>query len=97
MRGIVVLILFLVISAVSVLFFSQNDQVVSLRYFVGQIDVPLAFIMVAAIVVGYLLGVVSLMGSLLKARFLLNQSKKKLEQNSQELNNLRSAPVRDDF
>ncbi|MEE4244504.1 MAG: LapA family protein [Kangiellaceae bacterium] len=97
MRGIIYFLLFLLLCAVSILFFAQNDQPVTLSYFVGQSDVPLAYIIVAAVIIGYLVGLLSFAAGMLKQTVQLKSYKRQLISKSKELENLRSMPVRDDF
>ncbi|WP_144393573.1 LapA family protein [Pleionea sediminis] len=97
MRGVIYFFIFLLVCTLSILFFAQNDQEVVLSYFIGQSNIPLAFIMVGFLVLGYLVGWISLSGTMLKHKIQIRQSKRQLEQKSKEVENLRSLPIRDDY
>lgn len=97
MRVLIYFLIFLLICTLSILFFAQNDQAVTLSYFVGQSDIPLAFIIVGSLVLGYLIGVISLSATILKLRMQVRQSRNRLEQKSKEVENLRALPIREDF
>ncbi|PWK50857.1 LapA family protein [Pleionea mediterranea] len=97
MRGIIYFILFILVCTLSILFFAQNDQDVVLSYFIGQLDTPLAFIIVGSLLVGYFIGVISLTGRLFKLRVKLKQAQHKLGQKTKEVENLRSLPIKDDY
>jgi putative membrane protein len=96
-RVIIFFLIFLLICTLSILFFAQNDQAVTLSYFVGQSDIPLAFIIVGSLLLGYLIGVISLSASVFKLRMQLRQSRNQLAQKTEEVENLRALPIREDF
>ncbi len=97
MRGIIGFLFFLAVCTLAILFFAQNDQNVTLSFFVGQMELSLAFIMVGFLVMGYLLGIVSVSPSMLKRKLQIKSLERKLEQKSKEVDNLRALPIRDDY
>ena len=97
MRLVIYFLLFLLFLVISVLFFAQNSQAVTISFFVGQHAIPLAYIIVASIVIGFLLGIFSLTLPLLKRKVQLKSIERQLQQRKQEIENLRTMPVRDDY
>ncbi|MEQ8231039.1 MAG: lipopolysaccharide assembly protein LapA domain-containing protein, partial [Gammaproteobacteria bacterium] len=49
-------------------FHVRNNQPITLDYVAGKLDIELSWIMVATLLVGVLLGVLGMSGSLLRAR-----------------------------
>ncbi|NVJ51222.1 MAG: LapA family protein [Gammaproteobacteria bacterium] len=97
MRSLLMIILMVVVCAFSLLFFAQNNQAVLLSYFIGESEIPLSFIMLASLLLGVLLGLIVMSSSLFKYKFQARQFERKLKQKKQELENLRSLPLRDDY
>ena len=97
MRNFLTIIFCLLLFLVSALFFAQNDSVVVINYFSGQLEWQLNWIMVLCLVLGFGIGIASIIGSLFAARFRLRQTDKKLNRLEQELNSLRALPTKDDF
>jgi len=87
----------IVVCAVSLLFFAQNNQDVVLSYFIGESNIPLSFIILASLIIGIAIGLLVLSSSLVKHKFRARQFEKRLEQKKQELENLRALPLRDDY
>lgn len=97
MKKFLTIVVSLLLFVVSALFFAQNDSQVVVNYFSGQLDWQLNWVMVASLLVGFGLGVSSVVGSLMKAKFQLRQAKSKLEKHQKEINSLRSLPVKDEY
>ena len=97
LRNFITIILSLILFIVSALFFAQNDSSVMINYFVGTLDWQLNWVMVLCLLVGFLLGVVSILGSLLKTKVQLKLAKNKLERHSKEINSLRALPIKDEY
>jgi len=92
-----IVILSLVIFVLSALFFAQNDDLVSVNYFLGKLDWQLNWVMLACLFVGFLIGIFSILSNLIKIKIELKLTKNKLEQSKKELNNLRSLPIKDEY
>ncbi len=97
MRNFITIIVALLLFVVSALFFAQNDSMVAIDYFSGSVNWQLNWVMVACLLIGFLLGVASVIGSLMKAKLQLKQSQSKLNKHQKELNSLRSLPLKGDF
>jgi len=97
LKQFILIVLSILLFIVSALFFAQNDQVVNINYFVGQIAWQLNWVMLVSLCVGFLLGVMSLVGALFSSQLQLKILRSKLEKREQELTNLRSLPVKDEY
>ncbi|NVJ60845.1 MAG: LapA family protein [Gammaproteobacteria bacterium] len=97
MRSFLFILLFILVCISSLIFFAQNNQDVTLSYFIGESEQPLAFIMVGCLIVGYLIGLLSLSSTIMRHKVRARSAEKKLEQSKAELENLRSMPVRDNY
>lgn len=71
------LLLVLLALILGLAFHSRNHQAVTLDFYTGQVDVPLSWIVVAALMIGALLGVLALMPRLLTTRRALNRELKR--------------------
>ena len=81
----------------SALFFAQNDGLVVINYFAGQLNWQLNWVMVLCLLIGFGLGVASLLGSLMATKFKLRQLKSQSDRHQQEIKSLRSLPIKDDY
>ena len=97
MRNFITIIIALLLFVASALFFAQNDAMVVIDYFAGQSNWQLNWVMVLCILVGFAIGVASLLGNLMKTKFQLRQARAKLDKHQKELNSLRSLPVKGDY
>jgi len=61
-------VLILAVVALGIAFAWLNAGAVTLSYFTGTVEVPLALALVAAVIIGWLLGVASVMGMHLRLR-----------------------------
>jgi len=86
----ILLILLLVL-----LFTTLNAEPVSLNYYLGQIEQPLALILVVTFVAGALIGLLSSVLVILSSRHEVSKLRKQIKHTEQELMNLRSIPIKD--
>ena len=78
-----------------VLFTSRNPGVVQLDYYFGQYPVPVAVLVIGGLFVGVLLGLLLSISFLLKAKRNMFHLKRKVKVTEQEVNNLRTIPIKD--
>ena len=89
-------LLFLLLVAVLVLTFSvRNNAVVAIDYFIGAVELPLAVALALALVLGALVGVVASVGWVLRARREARGLRREVALRRKEIDNLRSAPLKD--
>jgi len=87
---VIILILLLVL-----LFTLLNAEPVSLNYYLGQVEQPLALILVVTFVAGALIGLLSSIVVILSSRHEVSKLRRHIKQTEQEVINLRSIPLKD--
>jgi len=89
-------ILFIVLILLLVLLFTLlNAEPVSLNYYLGQLEQPLALILVVTFVAGALIGLLSSIVMVLSSRCEASKLRKHIKHTEQEVMNLRSIPIKD--
>ena len=86
------ILFFMVIGAA---FAVMNAAPVSLNYYLGTTEVPLALILVVALMAGAVLGVMVSLGSMMRLRHESSELRRKLHLSREEIDNLRSLPIKD--
>ena len=89
------LILILCFMVIASAFAYMNAKPVALDYYLGVIEVPLAVTLIAAVIVGAVLGVVVCMGAMVRQRFEISELSRKLHLAQGEVENLRSLPIKE--
>lgn len=89
------LIFILLIMMVGAAFAVLNAEPVMLNYYFGTQELPLSVILVATIALGALLGLLASLGSSLRLRKENMSLRHKARVARQEVNNLRSIPIKD--
>ena len=97
MRNFLLVIVFIIVLVVSALFFAQNDSIVEINYFVGSFQWPMNWVLITMLVIGFLLGVFSIMTSLVSTKIKLANANRKLANSEKEIKNLRSLPIKDNY
>ena len=77
------------------LFTTLNAEPVSLNYYFGKFEQPLALILVITFVAGALIGLLSSILVLLSSRHEVSKLRKQIKDTEQEVLNLRSIPLQD--
>lgn len=73
----------------------MNSSYVSFDYYFGKLNISLSLLLVYTLIIGVALGMLVLTGSLLRLKRKNHQLKKQLKQAEQEIENIRSLPMRD--
>lgn len=89
------LLLLLLVLVVAAFFASLNPAEVTLNYYFGSADLPLAILLVAAMGVGVMLGLFAGLGLYVRAKRTQLRLQRKARLAEQEVNNLRAIPLRD--
>ncbi|MDQ7051157.1 MAG: LapA family protein [Enterobacterales bacterium] len=97
MKNIILIILFVIVSSVSALFFAQNDQLVEIKYFAGSLHWQMNWVLVFMLMFGFIIGLVSMFTSLLATKMRLANSNRKLTLLEKEVSNLRALPITDEY
>jgi len=89
-------IVFIILILLLVLLFTLlNAEPVSLNYYLGQVEQPLALILVVSFVGGALIGLLSSVVVILSSRREVSKLRKQIKSTEQEVTNLRSIPIKD--
>lgn len=89
------LIVFVLIFVVGLYFGVLNSHDVQLRYYHGQMDVPLALVVVLAALLGAVFGIIAGLGMLVKSKREAARLRKTLSLTEKELAHLRSLPLKE--
>lgn len=85
----------LVVVAAGVSFAWLNAQPVPFNYYVGTLETRLALLLVGFLAAGWVLGVLTMVRSLVSLRRRLARSEHELKLSRREIGNLRNLPLRD--
>lgn len=95
MRRIMTIILFVIVLMLGAGFSAINLTPVDINYYLGVLSLPLSMVIIAAIILGTLLGALALSTSILRLRYENRRLRKKLATSEQEINSLRVLPITD--
>ncbi|OQX31989.1 MAG: DNA recombination protein RecN [Candidatus Sedimenticola endophacoides] len=88
-------VLFLLVMVVGGAFATINAGVVTLDYYFASVTLPLSVVLLGAVAFGALLGCLAMLGSLFRLKRENSELVRKSRLANQELNNLRSIPIKD--
>lgn len=89
------LILVLVVVFAGLAFHIKNDAPIPLNYYLGTVEAPLSWVVVAALLLGVLLGAVAASFSILRLKMEIRGLRREKETASREIANLRAIPIND--
>jgi putative membrane protein len=89
-------IAFLIIIVVGIGFAILNSTPVAIHYYIGIKQLPLSFLLVVSFGIGLIVGFLALLITTIRLRTNLGRTKKKLFIAKQEIDNLRTMPVKDE-
>lgn len=95
MSRIMTIILFVIVLMLGAGFSAINLTPVDINYYLGVLSLPLSMVIIAAIILGTLLGALALSTSILRLRYENRRLRKKLLSSEQEINSLRVLPITD--
>lgn len=95
MTRIFAFVLFLMVTVLGLAFAVLNADSVPLRYYFGASEVPLALLVVLAVVLGAVLGVLASLGVVLKQKREIAKLRKAVRLTEKEVLNLRAIPLKD--
>ena len=76
-------------------FHVKNHQLVTLNYYVGEIQLSLSIIIVLAICIGVLLGILASIPIIIRKKKLNSRLKKEIKHRDKEINNYRIISTKD--
>lgn len=94
MRILALLVLLLVVG-VGLTFSVMNAEPVTLDYYFGSSDIPLALLLVISLALGALLGVIASLGVILRLKRTASGLRRENRLAEKEIMNLRNIPIRD--
>jgi len=85
----------LVLCVAALSFAALNAEPVAIDYYLGQLEVPLALLLVTALAIGALLGSLVGFGRVLRVRRDMARLRRESRATEEEVRNLRALPLRD--
>lgn len=89
------LIFIIFILLLGLVFHVKNHQLVTLNYYVGEIQLSFSIIIVLAVCVGVLLGILASIPIIIRNKQLNSRLKKEIKHREKEINNYRITPTKD--
>lgn len=95
MIGFLKFLFVVIIVAIGLAFHVRNDTVVTIDYYLGTIDVSLSVVVIASLLIGAFLGMITSLGIIMPLRRERSKLRKTVKTVEQEVSNLRSIPLKD--
>jgi putative membrane protein len=95
MRRIVVFVFALAVFGIVLALALENLQAVNVHYLFGTLSIPLAAILAGVLVAGAIVGALTALPAIVRARGEARRSRNRLGKAEEEINNLRRAPLSD--
>lgn len=95
MIGFLKLLFVIVIVAIGLAFHTRNSNLVSIDYYLGQVDLSISIIVIGSVLIGAVLGFITSFGLILPLRRERSKLRKSVKTAEQEVSNLRSIPLQD--
>lgn len=95
MFGLIKFLFVLLVIVVGLAFHIKNDTIVTLNYYAGTVDVSLSVVVIAALLIGALLGMLTSLGIIIPLRREKSRLNKAVKLAEKEVSNLRSIPLQD--
>lgn len=97
MLNIITIIFFIILIILGLSFSLLNSTPVELNYYFSSIQLPLAFALVTALVIGVLFGALAVLSMVVKLKRETMRLKKTIRASERELSQLRALPIKDKF
>lgn len=88
-------IFWLIIIVLAVVFSALNSHAVHFNYYLGSFNIYLPLLLLIVLVLGALLGIVAMLPKLIRAKAKHRRLKQQARHSAQEVENLRSIPIKD--
>ncbi len=95
MIGFIKFLFILFIVVIGLAFHVRNDQLVTLDYYLGSVEVSLSIIVISAMLIGAFLGILTSLGIILPLKREKSRLNKQVKTAEKEVENLRSLPLQD--
>lgn len=96
MRRILTIIIFFLVFAIGIGFSAINNNAVSINYYLGTFSLPLSIVIVISIVLGLLIGALTIFLRTIHLRYENRRLNKRLSELEKEIDNLRIIPITDE-
>ncbi len=93
MKNFVFILILILVAVASALFFSQNDGIVPINYFGSTVKLQMNWILIAMIILGFCLGALSTMISLISMRLKLASANKNIKKLKKEVATPRATAI----
>lgn len=97
MKTILLIILLVIVTAISALFFAQNDALVEIKYFGGTISWQMNWVIITIFLLGVAVGVGTIVVNLFTTKIKLVNANRRLKLQEKEIQNLRALPIKDEY
>ena len=87
--------IFITVLIIGIAFFMKNNHSVSFNYFLGTVDIKLSLLLLVALIVGTIMGILSLVPVIINLKYKNARLKRQVKIREKEVNNLRVIPVKD--
>lgn len=88
-------IFWIIVILFTILFSILNSQHIYIDYYIGNVNIYLPLLILIGLVIGAVLGSIAMLPIVFKARAAARKLKRSIKQSQQEINNLRTIPVKD--
>ncbi len=95
MTFILKLIFIIVVLLLGLAFHVKNHQLVTLNYYIGEIQLPFSIIIILMICVGVFLGILVSIPIIIRNKKFCNRLEKEIKKREKEINNFRVIPKKD--
>lgn len=97
MSRVVKLCIIVIVLFIGLAFHLRNDQFVLFDYYLGSVELPFSFMIVAALILGAVAGILATMPAFLKLKGENHRLSRQVQVNEKELDNLRIIPIKDNI
>jgi putative membrane protein len=96
MMRLIYTLLLIIFTVFAVAFAISNSELVTLNYYIDQITMPLSLALGFSLTVGFLIGVISCLKTLLFTKYEVRNLRKEVAVANKEIANLRAIPIKDE-
>jgi len=96
MRRLIQIVVLSIVVILGAVFAVRNAAEIKLDFYFTSFDTYLSLAMIVSVIIGVALGVLASIGWILRVKAELGRLKRDAKHTQQELNNLRTIPIRDD-
>ncbi|MFA5531890.1 MAG: LapA family protein [Thiohalomonadaceae bacterium] len=95
MKRLIALVVLLFVIALGLGFAAVNTEIITVHFYIGDLNAPVSLVIVIAIAFGALLGILASLGVVLSTRLETSSLRKRVNLCEREVKNLRELPFKD--